>query len=85
MINAKSSIGYCLEALLVLGLFCKSPLTVKLKGVTCNNMDPSVDHIKSSMLPVIKKFILDDEGLDITIAKRGKLLNVLVAVSKIYF
>lgn len=64
--------GYCLEALVVLGLFCKSPLNVTLKGVTSNNLDPSVDHIKSSMLPVIKRFILDDEGLDLTISKRGK-------------
>lgn len=68
----KKCIGYCLEALVVFGLFCKSPLNATLKGVTSNNLDPSVDHIKSSMLPVIKKFILDDEGLDLTITKRGK-------------
>lgn len=61
-----------MEGLLVLGLFCKSPLIATLKGVTSNNLDPSVDHIKSSMLPVIKRFILDDEGLDLTIVKRGK-------------
>lgn len=60
-----------MEVLVLLGLFCKSPLNVTLKGVTSNNLDPSVDHVKASMLPVMKKFILDDEGLDLIISKRG--------------
>lgn len=63
--------GYYLEALVMLGLFCKSPLNVTLKGVTSNNLDPSVDHIKVSMMSVLKKFILDDEGLELSITKRG--------------
>lgn len=65
-------LGYYLEALYMLGLFCKQPLTATLRGVTCNSIDPSVDLMKTSMLQTLKKFILDDEGLDLKICKRGK-------------
>lgn len=66
-------IGYYLEALLMFGLFCKQPLNAKLRGVTSNNIDPSIDLIKTSMVHTLKKFILDDEGLDLKISKRGML------------
>lgn len=55
----------------MLALFCKSPLNATLKGVTSNNIDPSADYIKMSMLSVLRRFILDDEELDIKITKRG--------------
>lgn len=54
------------------GLFCKEPLNAKLRGVTSNDIDPSVDLVKTSMLQTLRKFILDDEGLDLKISKRGK-------------
>lgn len=57
----------------MLGFFCKNPLNVVLRGVVCNSIDPSPDHIKISMLPVMRMFVVDDEGLDIKIAKRGML------------
>lgn len=53
------------------GLFCKEPLNVKLGGVTSNDIDPSVDFVKTSMLQTLQKFILDDEGLELKISKRG--------------
>lgn len=56
----------------MLGLFCKEPLNAKLSGVTSNNIDPSVDLVKTSMLQTIRQFILDDEGLELKITKRGK-------------
>lgn len=56
----------------MLGLFCKQPLVATLKGVTSNAIDPSVDLMKTSMLQTLKKFVLDDEGLDLKISKRGK-------------
>lgn len=55
----------------MLGMFCKSPINAILRGITSSNIDPSVDHIKTSMLSTIKRFILDDEGLDLIINKRG--------------
>lgn len=56
----------------MLGVFCKVPLNVTLRGVTNNNIDPSVDHISDAFLPVLKKFILEDEDLQIKILKRGE-------------
>lgn len=55
----------------MLGVFCKNPLNVTLRGVTSNSIDPSVDHLKVAGLTTLRKFILDDEGLDIKICNRG--------------
>ena len=64
-------VGYYLEVLLMLGFFCKENLKAVLRGVTCNSLDPSVDHIKTSVLPLMKRFVIDDEGIDLKINKRG--------------
>nr|ACO15044.1 RNA 3-terminal phosphate cyclase-like protein [Caligus clemensi] len=64
-------IGYYMEPLLLLGLFCKNPLEVTFKGVTNHPSDPSPDLIRSSALPVLKKFLLIDHGIEIKIQKRG--------------
>ena len=69
--GVERGLGYFLEVLLALGPFCKNPLHVTLTGVTNNQIDPSVDLIKASFLPVVRKFLLDDEGLEIKILKRG--------------
>ncbi|KAJ8915742.1 hypothetical protein NQ315_004554 [Exocentrus adspersus] len=71
--SLQRGIGYYLEALYMLGLFCKQPLVATLRGVTSNPIDPSVDLMKTSMLQTLKKFILDDEGLELKILKRGVL------------
>lgn len=65
----------------MLGLFCKNPLNAVLRGVTCTNIDPSVDHVKASMIPVLKKFVLDDEDLDLKITKRGLYLFSMFSLS----
>lgn len=64
-------IGYYLEVIVSLGPFCKKPLSCVLKGVTNNKIDPSVDSIKNGLLPILKKFILVDDGLEFKIVKRG--------------
>nr|XP_023025774.1 probable RNA 3'-terminal phosphate cyclase-like protein [Leptinotarsa decemlineata] len=69
--SLQRGVGYYLEALVMLGLFCKQPLVATLRGITSNNIDPSVDAIKSSMLNTVRKFILDDEDLDLKINRRG--------------
>lgn len=69
--GTEHSIGYFLEVLVALGPFCKNPLHAILTGVTNNQTDPSVDLIKASVLPVLRKFVLDDEGLELKVVKRG--------------
>ncbi|XP_069776639.1 RNA 3'-terminal phosphate cyclase-like protein [Narcine bancroftii] len=65
------SIGYYLEALLCLAPFCKSPLKAILKGVTNDQKDPSVDTLKVTALPLMKRFGIDGEDLDLKIVRRG--------------
>ncbi|XP_042911920.2 RNA 3'-terminal phosphate cyclase-like protein [Parasteatoda tepidariorum] len=65
------SISYFLEALLILAPFCKTPLHITLRGITNDSTDPSVDALKYSSLSVLKRFILNDENLEIKIIGRG--------------
>ena len=65
------SIGYYLEVLMALGPFCKKALQITLKGVTNNQSDPSVDSFISSAIPVLKRFLVVDDGLELKITKRG--------------
>jgi len=64
-------IGYWLEPVLALAPFCKEPLHLILTGVTNNQIDPSPDWIKASCLPTLRRFLLDDSGLELTVSKRG--------------
>ncbi|RZF44523.1 hypothetical protein LSTR_LSTR002296 [Laodelphax striatellus] len=64
-------IGYYLEVLMALAPFCKKPLSIILRGVTCNQKDPSVDSFKQGALPVLRRFMVIDPGLELTIKKRG--------------
>ncbi|XP_065854635.1 probable RNA 3'-terminal phosphate cyclase-like protein [Euphorbia lathyris] len=64
------SIGYFLEPLIVLGLFAKKPLIIKLKGITNDSKDPSVDTFRSTTLPMLKQFGVP-EGLGLKIESRG--------------
>ncbi|KAG9511382.1 RNA 3'-terminal phosphate cyclase-like protein, partial [Fragariocoptes setiger] len=67
------SISYYLEVLIYLGPFCKKPLVATLNGVTNDPIDPSVDALKVSSLPILKRFIGDHEGqkLELKVAARG--------------
>lgn len=60
-------LGYFLEPLICLAPFVKKPVKAVLRGVTNSRRDPSVDLIKSCWLPVVKKFTVDSEGLDIKV------------------
>ncbi|KAK3876860.1 hypothetical protein Pcinc_018390 [Petrolisthes cinctipes] len=64
-------IGYFLEPLFMLAPFCKNSLDITLKGVTNNKIDPSVDMIRYSLMPVMKKFLVTDEGLNLKMTRRG--------------
>lgn len=68
------AIGYFLEPLLVLGLFGKKPLSIRLKGITNDPKDPSVDTFRLATLPILKRFDVQ-EGLDLKIESRGAAPN----------
>jgi len=65
------ALGYYLEVLVALGPFCKKALHVTLRGVTNNQSDPSVDAFISGAIPVLKRFLVVDDGLELKITKRG--------------
>ncbi|XP_056259671.1 RNA 3'-terminal phosphate cyclase-like protein isoform X1 [Seriola aureovittata] len=69
--NPQRSIGYYLEALLMLAPFMKNSLKATLRGVTNDSVDPTVDLLKSTALPLMKKFGIDGEGFDLKVVKRG--------------
>ncbi|XP_050387949.1 uncharacterized protein LOC126804757 [Argentina anserina] len=71
--HVQRSISYYLELLLSVAAFCKKPLQATLNGVTNDQIDPNVDALKASALPLIKRFIGDVEGtkLDIKVNARG--------------
>ncbi|GAV68696.1 RTC domain-containing protein/RTC_insert domain-containing protein [Cephalotus follicularis] len=65
------SIGYFLEPLILLALFAKKPLSIKLTGITNDSKDPSVDTFRSTTLPMLKRFGAPSEGLNLKIESRG--------------
>ncbi|KAK9271604.1 hypothetical protein L1049_001966 [Liquidambar formosana] len=65
------SIGYFLEPLIVLGLFGKKPLSIRLKGITNDSKDPCIDTFRSTTLPMLKRFGVPPEGLELKIESRG--------------
>nr|CAG4646252.1 EOG090X05X4 [Macrothrix elegans] len=69
--SVQRSIAYYLEPIMALAPFCKKPLKLTLRGVTCDQTDPSIDVLRCSSLPVLKRFLLVDEGLEFNIIKRG--------------
>ncbi|XP_058109823.1 probable RNA 3'-terminal phosphate cyclase-like protein [Magnolia sinica] len=65
------SIGYFLEPLIVLGLFGKKPLSIRLKGISNDSKDPSIDTFRTTTLHILKRFGVPSEGLELKIESRG--------------
>lgn len=65
------SIGYYLEYLILLAMFGKNSLSVKLTGITNDNHDNSVDSIQHHLVPLLKEHYEFDNELSIKIIKRG--------------
>ncbi|MQL80330.1 hypothetical protein Taro_012755 [Colocasia esculenta] len=65
------SIGYFLEPLIVLSLFGKKSLSIRLKGITNDPKDPSVDTFRTTTLHMLKHFGVSLEGLELKIESRG--------------
>lgn len=84
VIGHRRSVSWFLEGILPLALFGKEPLTVRLFGITdgLSNIDPSVDCISMSFLPLLRRFLStentttdDKDGveqqLSLTVSRRG--------------
>lgn len=69
--QSERSIGYYLETILCLAPFSKHPFEITFKGITNDPIDVSIDLIKYSALPILKRFIGSDDGLELKIIKRG--------------
>ncbi|KAJ3019564.1 rRNA-processing endoribonuclease, partial [Thoreauomyces humboldtii] len=64
------AIGYFLEPLIALAPFGKHPLQLTLTGVTNDNVDISVDSVRTLLLPHLKRFGVE-EDLELKISRRG--------------
>ncbi|XP_046753307.1 RNA 3'-terminal phosphate cyclase-like protein [Diprion similis] len=69
--SLERGISYYLEAVMMLAPFCKKMVKLKIKGITNNTLDPSIDRLKASGIPVIKQFIVGDDDVELNISKRG--------------
>ncbi|XP_076239357.1 RNA terminal phosphate cyclase 1 [Calliopsis andreniformis] len=69
--SLQRGIGYYLEGIMILAPFCKKAVDIKLRGITNNTTDPSVDRIKASAVPIVKKFLAGDNEVILDIKKRG--------------
>ena len=65
------AIGYFLEVVIPICLFAKKPVDLTLTGITNDETDVSVDTIRTVTLPMIKRQFGVDDGLALTIVKRG--------------
>ena len=68
--NNERTIGYYLEVLLCLAPFAKHSIKAMLRGITNGPDEPSVDFIKETSLPLMRKFGII-ANLEIKINKRG--------------
>ncbi|KAJ3182117.1 rRNA-processing endoribonuclease [Gaertneriomyces sp. JEL0708] len=64
------AMGYFLEPIIALSPFCKSAIKLTLTGVTNDNVDVSVDALRTVLLPHLKRFGVED-GVELKIEKRG--------------
>mmetsp|Transcript_12648 Transcript_12648/g.32515 ORF Transcript_12648/g.32515 Transcript_12648/m.32515 type:complete len:371 (+) Transcript_12648:191-1303(+) len=64
-------IGYFLEPLVLLSLFGKKPLSITLKGLTNDGVDPSVDTWRTVTLPLLKHAVGEDAAFELKVLSRG--------------
>ncbi|KAG8217735.1 18S rRNA biogenesis protein [Butyriboletus roseoflavus] len=64
------AVGYFLEPLIMLAPFSKKPFQFTLRGITTDDIDLSVDLIRTVTLPHLQLFGIS-EGVELRIKKRG--------------
>jgi RNA 3'-terminal phosphate cyclase-like protein len=52
--------GYFLEPVMMIAPFAKLPLHLVLTGITNDDLDPSVDILRTTTLPLLKRCGLED-------------------------
>eukprot|EP00744_Colponema_vietnamica_P016882 GILI01023708.1.p1 GENE.GILI01023708.1~~GILI01023708.1.p1 ORF type:complete len:359 (+),score=75.32 GILI01023708.1:47-1123(+) len=68
--GTERAISYFIEGIIGLAPFAKNPLSITLRGITNDDVDISVDTVRTVTLPLLKHFGVE-EGLDLKIKKRG--------------
>ncbi len=68
--GVQRSIVYFLEPLICLAPFSKSAFKLTLTGLTCDQIDATIDTLRNVNGKILKWFGLD-EGVELTIQKRG--------------
>ncbi len=63
------SIGWFIEGIIPLAVFCKEPLHITFSGITNDSNDLSVDTIRHITLPLLRNFGI--EGASLKVNRRG--------------
>jgi RNA 3'-terminal phosphate cyclase-like protein len=63
------SIGWFIEGILPLLLFCKEPTRLQLSGITNDALDLSIDTLTQATIPIFRLFGV--EGIHLTTKRRG--------------
>lgn len=63
------SIGWFVEGILPLSVFCKNPLELTLTGITNDSLDLSVDILKSVTIPLLMNFGISN--IQMKVKRRG--------------
>lgn len=69
--GSSRAISYFVEPLIVLGLFSKNQIELKLKGITNDNIDLSIDLMRNALAPMLKEYYSDTVSMDIKVLQRG--------------
>jgi len=67
--GSSRSIGWFIEGILPLAMFCKQPLQLSLTGITNDALDLSVDILQNVTLPLLRNFGIN--GAKLTVKRRG--------------
>lgn len=62
-------IGWFIEGILPMAMFCKLPLQLTLTGITNDSLDISVDILRHVTIPLLRNFGI--EGCELKVRKRG--------------
>lgn len=65
------AVGYFLEPLALLALFGKKPISITLRGITNNTLDPGVDIWRTVTLPLLRKLSGSEDPFELRIVRRG--------------
>ncbi|KAJ3046887.1 rRNA-processing endoribonuclease [Rhizophlyctis rosea] len=64
------AISYFLEPMIALAPFAKTPMMLTMTGVTNDNVDVSIDTLRTVLLPQLKRYGIED-SIELKISKRG--------------